>query len=186
PGPDLRSAPAAIPSGRMVLIPVASSAKPAVAPAPPAAAKPAPAPAHAPAPAAPAPVISPAVAEEAAKNAAEQKRPGAWAGNLTLHQSKAKTKYLAPSTFKEMMGNAAATGPVPMLETNEPCLQVISGARASEIVELLAGEAGLSEWSVGSDKQRDVFLPDQGVSALHARIVNEGQRWKVVDQMSAN
>ncbi len=27
---------------------------------------------------------------------------------------------------------------------------------------------------------------DSGVSALHAKIVNEGERWKVLDQMSAN
>ena len=27
---------------------------------------------------------------------------------------------------------------------------------------------------------------DSGVSALHAKIANEGERWKVIDQMSAN
>ena len=39
---------------------------------------------------------------------------------------------------------------------------------------------------LGSELQRDIVLTDGCVSSFHAKIVNEGARWKVIDQMSAN
>ena len=39
---------------------------------------------------------------------------------------------------------------------------------------------------VGGEGEREILLKRVGVSALHAKIVNEGNRWKVVDQLSAN
>ena len=50
----------------------------------------------------------------------------------------------------------------------------------------LSGESGIKEWTIGSQADREVQFQDSGVSALHAKIVNEGERWKVLDQMSAN
>jgi pSer/pThr/pTyr-binding forkhead associated (FHA) protein len=199
------------PSGRVVILPVGGSSAersdaagtPAVAPAPapPAAVSPASAPPAAPPVEAPPPpaaaqpseplasAVAPevsAVSEDASEMEGAQKRPGAWAGNLTMHQAKSKTKYLPPSTIKELMGAAAAPPPAPAVEIEGPYLLVVSGVRASKALPLEAGQAGLTEWTVGSDPQRDVLLPDQGVSAFHARVINEGRRWKVVDQMSAN
>jgi predicted component of type VI protein secretion system len=78
---------------------------------------------------------------------------------------------------------------VPVAEApamDAPYLQILSGQRLSEAVPLRAGGARVVEWSVGSDPQRDVVLPDDGVSAFHARIMNEGKRWRLVDEMSAN
>jgi pSer/pThr/pTyr-binding forkhead associated (FHA) protein len=53
-------------------------------------------------------------------------------------------------------------------------------------IKLTVGESGVKEWTVGSQADREVQFQDSGVSALHAKIVNEGERWKVLDQMSAN
>ena len=39
---------------------------------------------------------------------------------------------------------------------------------------------------MGTDSDRDLCVSDAGVSAFHAKITREGQRWKVIDQMSAN
>ena len=41
-------------------------------------------------------------------------------------------------------------------------------------------------WSVGSAPGCDVVLRDEGVSALHAKIIRDGRQWKVIDEMSAN
>ena len=67
-----------------------------------------------------------------------------------------------------------------------PHLQVVSGNRAGLNIKLTVGESGVKEWTIGSQADREVQFQDSGVSALHAKIVNEGERWKVLDQMSAN
>lgn len=134
-------------------------------------------------------VAAPATLSAPAQDGGAQRRPGAWAHNLTGQHAVAttakSTKFLAPSEIKQMMSIVeAAAGPTP--EMDAPHLQIISGSRAAMNVPLRAGAGRVAEWSVGSDPQREVVLPDDGVSAFHARIVNEGQRWKVVDQMSVN
>ena len=53
-------------------------------------------------------------------------------------------------------------------------------------IKLTVGDSGIREWTIGSQADREVQFQDSGVSALHAKIVNEGERWKVLDQMSAN
>jgi pSer/pThr/pTyr-binding forkhead associated (FHA) protein len=67
-----------------------------------------------------------------------------------------------------------------------PHLHVVSGSRAGLNIGLTVGESGNPEWTIGSQPEREIVFPDRGVSPLHARIVNEGARWKVFDQMSAN
>jgi pSer/pThr/pTyr-binding forkhead associated (FHA) protein len=49
----------------------------------------------------------------------------------------------------------------------------------------IALAAGRREWRIGSDDGRDVRLEYDGVTGLHARIVNAGKVWKVVDEDSA-
>src|SRR5262249_2344782 len=155
-------------------------------PAMPVATPPAPAPAPPPAALPAAPPPQPALAAEAGppqQVTTTQKRPGAWAHGFTGDQAAAtgkKTNDLAPSEIKQVMGAAPApAGAAP--DVDGPYLQIISGARASLNAPLRGGQNHAKEWSVGSDPERDVVLPDEGVSAFHARIVNEGQRWKVVD-----
>ncbi len=143
-----------------------------------------PARAQTPAPPAPARAAAPLPQTTASK------RPGAWAHSLTAEHpaaTGASTKFLAPAEIKQMMAIAAsAKSTLDLLpQIDGPFLQVISGARAGANVPLRQ-EPGLTEWTIGSDPERDVVLPDAGVSAFHARIVLEGQRWKLVDQMSAN
>lgn len=66
-----------------------------------------------------------------------------------------------------------------------PYLQVSSGLAAGTRLKLGTGQQ-TRMWEVGSEPQRDIVLTDDGVSGFHAKIVNEGARWKVIDQMSAN
>jgi len=121
-----------------------------------------------------------------ALSSAVSKRPGAWADPDAMGDSGNKTRFIEPSQLKQMM----STGSHPKFESSQvvdgPHLQVATGRRAGLSIRLTVGEAGRREWTIGSDPQREVLLPDSGVSALHARLVNEGARWKVLDQMSAN
>lgn len=114
------------------------------------------------------------------------KRPGAWAdpdamGDAGVH----KTKFIDPAQMKQMASSAAPLAAAPSA-VEGPHLQVVSGSRTGLNIQLAVGGSGNAEWTIGSQADREVQFMDSGVSALHAKIVNEGERWKVLDQMSAN
>jgi pSer/pThr/pTyr-binding forkhead associated (FHA) protein len=71
-----------------------------------------------------------------------------------------------------------ATGPVLV-----PTLRIYDSNTRPRVVELPATEG---EWSIGSDEGREIRIQREGVSGLHAKIVNSGKVWKVVDQVAAN
>jgi pSer/pThr/pTyr-binding forkhead associated (FHA) protein len=114
------------------------------------------------------------------------KRPGAWADPDAMGDGANKTKFIDPAQLKQMMNNAPPATAVNTAAIDGPHLHVASGSRAGLNIKLTVGESGLREWTIGSQADREVQFQDSGVSALHAKIVNEGERWKVLDQMSAN
>lgn len=114
------------------------------------------------------------------------KRPGAWAdpdamGDAGIH----KTKFIDPAQMKQMASSTAPVAAAPSA-VDGPHLQVVSGSRTGLNIRLAVGDSGNAEWTIGSQADREVQFMDSGVSSLHAKIVNEGERWKVLDQMSAN
>lgn len=113
------------------------------------------------------------------------KRPGAWADPDAMGDGANKTKFIDPAQLKQMM-NDAPQAAVNTAAIDGPHLHVVSGSRAGLNIKLTVGESGNKEWTIGSQPDREVQFQDSGVSALHAKIVNEGARWKVLDQMSAN
>jgi hypothetical protein len=124
-----------------------------------------------------------------ASSANQIKRPGAWADPDMMDENDGanKTKFIDPAQMKDMIeagGNNDTPAPSAVIEG--PHLQVVSGSRAGVNIRLTVGRSGASEWTVGSQSDREVRFPDSAVSALHAKIVNEGARWKVIDQMSKN
>jgi pSer/pThr/pTyr-binding forkhead associated (FHA) protein len=114
------------------------------------------------------------------------KRPGAWADPDAMGDGANKTKFIDPAQLKQMMNEAPQAASINTSTIDGPHLHVVSGSRAGLNIKLTVGESGLREWTVGSQPDREVQFHDSGVSALHAKIVNEGERWKVLDQMSAN
>lgn len=114
------------------------------------------------------------------------KRPGAWADPDALGDAGInKTKFIDPAQMKQM-ANAAPPVVANPGSVDGPHLQVASGSRTGLNIRLAVGDSGNAEWTIGSQTDREVQFMDSGVSALHAKIVNEGERWKVLDQMSAN
>jgi len=63
---------------------------------------------------------------------------------------------------------------------------VIYGDSAPVTVQLRIVDPSQCEWTVGSDEGREIRIDRDGVSGLHAKIVNSGKLWKVVDQVSGN
>lgn len=120
-----------------------------------------------------------------AESSGVYKRPGAWADPDAMGDGANKTKFIDPAQMKQMM-NAPQAAPVNTSAIDGPHLHVVSGSRAGLNIRLTVGEEGNREWTIGSQADREIQFQDTGVSALHAKIVNEGQRWKILDQMSAN
>lgn len=113
------------------------------------------------------------------------KRPGAWADPDAMGDGGAnKTKFIDPAQMKQMASSAPIIANPSSVDG--PHLQVVSGSRTGLNIRLAVGESGNAEWTIGSQADREVQFQDSGVSALHAKMVNEGERWKVIDQMSAN
>jgi pSer/pThr/pTyr-binding forkhead associated (FHA) protein len=128
----------------------------------------------------------PASAVVDAESSGMYKRPGAWADPDAMGDGANKTKFIDPAQMKQMMNNAPAASDVNTAAVDGPHLHVASGSRTGLNIKLTVGPSGLREWTIGSQADREVQFQDSGVSALHAKIVNEGERWKVLDQMSAN
>jgi pSer/pThr/pTyr-binding forkhead associated (FHA) protein len=127
----------------------------------------------------------PASAAVDAASSGLYKRPGAWADPDAMGEGANKTKFIDPAQLKQMV-NAPAAAAVNTASIDGPHLHVVSGSRQGLNIKLTVGESGVREWTIGSQADREVQFQDSGVSALHAKIVNEGERWKVLDQMSAN
>lgn len=137
------------------------------------------------APAASSPVAAAAAAPAAAAPPprepapARPRTPGSWAD--PEFQSGQGTRLFDPAELEKL--RASVEAPVGPVDT--PMLVVQSGKHGGERIALKPGKE-TNVWEVGSEAGRDILLDDAGVSAFHAKIVNENNRWKLLDQMSAN
>jgi pSer/pThr/pTyr-binding forkhead associated (FHA) protein len=113
---------------------------------------------------------------------ATKSKPGSWAFDGA---PKGKTQLLTREQLEEML-KAPAADEQQRADFNQPYLQVLSGKLRGNYLRLeLLHDT--NTWTLGSDAAaRDIVLDDAGVSAYHAKLVNEGNRWKVVDQLSQN
>jgi pSer/pThr/pTyr-binding forkhead associated (FHA) protein len=82
---------------------------------------------------------------------------------------------------RERAAKTVDSGPVAV-----PQLTIYDGGGLPLTVQLRGGQPDNSEWSVGSDEGREIRIQRDGVSGLHAKLVNSGKVWKVVDQVSGN
>jgi pSer/pThr/pTyr-binding forkhead associated (FHA) protein len=122
-------------------------------------------------------------AESSSDNGAPIKRPGAWAD--PDHDDGAnKTKFMDPAALKVALDAPKVSGALNAVDV--PCLVVTSGASRGAKINLQGQRGGVPEWTIGSGADCQVVIADDGVSALHAKLVNDGTRWKLIDQMSAN
>jgi pSer/pThr/pTyr-binding forkhead associated (FHA) protein len=115
------------------------------------------------------------------------KVPSGWVDN-PQQASGNKTLYMTPEQLQQERKRILASGAVDAAvgQVEAPQLIVLGADGESQRIRLRAADAGTREWSVGGEGEREILLKRVGVSALHAKIVNDGDRWKVIDQLSAN
>lgn len=135
-------------------------------------------------PAAPASPPPPVATPAAAASGASAKRPGSWVDQDRPADN--KTKFLTADEIAKMQQSMQRPAAAPAARVSGPHLAVNSGSLAGRTFALDAGDADKAEWTIGSQDDREIVLADSGVSALHAKLVYEGRRWKLMDQMSAN
>jgi pSer/pThr/pTyr-binding forkhead associated (FHA) protein len=116
-----------------------------------------------------------------AKSDNAPKAPGSWADPDAKDGQ--GTKLFDPKDLQEMLKDSPAGAPLGGIDA--PYLSVKSGLHAGQNLKLKAGSS-TNVWDIGSDADKDIVISDDGVSGFHAKIVNEGDRWKLIDQMSAN
>lgn len=127
---------------------------------------------------------------EAVAAQSEGKRmPGAWAMGLDDPKGGNKTEYISEEEMEKLRQQAlkaGGAGPSPAADTQVPYLIVQTGSRAGEQISLRGAGPTKKEWHVGSDPDREIVLTDAGVSGKHAKIVNDGESWKLIDQLASN
>ena len=114
------------------------------------------------------------------------KIPAGWVDNPQSAGGN-KTQFMTKEQMEEerrRIQNSGSEQPSGRIDT--PLLIVPGNPEGGMRVQLRSTPSENQEWTVGSEGDRQILIKRPGVSGLHAKIVNEGNRWKVVDQLSAN
>jgi len=131
-------------------------------------------PVHAPTPAAPAPV--PAV--PAAPIAPAGEIPGGWDAGSGVGT------VLIDTPVRAVGAIAADDGPAG--DMSDPHLYVVTGKKQKQRIRLVSDESGKSAWTIGSRADQTLRFEDDGVSAEHAKLSTDGQRWVLTDRITTN
>ena len=123
---------------------------------------------------------TPREAKKDAPMAGGSVKPGSWA-DPDSKSSGAGTQVFSREDLQKMAGEYNAIGD----SGGDPYLQIGTGNSAGKVITLRVGQ-GASEWTIGKDPARDIVFADVGVSDFHAKIIHQGGRWKIVDQLSTN
>lgn len=96
-----------------------------------------------------------------------------------------KTQFIDSASLKQMMQDGDQGAMEMAGDVAVPVLIVSTGAKAGMRVNLVS-DGAKGEWTIGCDADRDIVLEGDGLSGVHAKLSQDGQRWKLTDQMSAN
>ena len=96
-----------------------------------------------------------------------------------------KTEFIDSAALKQMMQEGEQGAMEMADDVSVPVLIVSTGAMSGARINLKS-EGAQGEWTIGCDADRDIVLNEQGVSGVHAKLTQDGVRWKLTDQMSAN
>jgi pSer/pThr/pTyr-binding forkhead associated (FHA) protein len=115
-------------------------------------------------------------------NASEKMIPDIWIGRDPAKGS--KTQFVDPEELKRILEGAKSGVRQPALD--DPHLEVLTGSRAGVLIRLVVSSGSNNEWTIGNQEDSNIQFFDSGVSAVHAKMVNQNGRWKVIDRLSAN
>lgn len=128
--------------------------------------------------------LSPGVEEEEILSAKTQvfTPPKSWA--LDDSPSSEGTQVMSLDMLKQNQATADI-GAVDAIETSCPVLVGLSGDTKGKVFKFNTRDK-LTKWEVGRADSCEISIDDGSVSTNHAQLIHEGQRWKLIDLMSAN
>jgi pSer/pThr/pTyr-binding forkhead associated (FHA) protein len=112
------------------------------------------------------------------------KVPAGWVDDRS--SSGEGTAFMTPEELDAYRQRAVGTVDSSAGQVTTPVLIVRADSAEPESIQLQVTAADKNEWTVGSADERDVRIKRPGVSALHAKIVKQGNRWRIIDQVSSN
>jgi len=121
----------------------------------------------------PAPAVEKHVTDVPTKPAA----PQSWA--MGGQQAVAGTQLLSGTQLEGIRASLNAS--VAAQEVDAPTLILANGKQYR-----LSATTGSGKWEIGRAATCDIIIEDGSVSTNHAQIINDGNRWKLIDLMSAN
>ena len=133
---------------------------------------------------APAPAASPPAARAPAAAAKPDTTPKAAALPGAFEDDGSHTKFVQrkktpmPADLGSAVPAEASGG--------QPYLLIMSGANAGKRIDLPVEAGAKSVWSIGSGTDRDICLAETGVSAKHASLTHDLNRWLLVDDLSVS
>ncbi len=98
------------------------------------------------------------------------------------------TVFIAPAPKKRDAPKIAAPAAVAVGHTpgDAPYLLFSSGSKSGSKVELPITAAAKQTWTIGGQSDRNICLPDAGVSAMHATLRRQEGAWQLTDDLSVN
>ena len=129
-------------------------------------------------------VTPPAETEEETLSAKTQvfTPPKSWA--LDDSPSSEGTQIMSLDMLKQNQA-AVDTSAAEAIEASGPVLVALSGDIKGKVFKFNTREK-LTKWEVGRADSCEISIDDGSVSTNHAQLIHEGQRWKLIDLMSAN
>ncbi len=116
--------------------------------------------------------------------AASGNKPPLWIRKEAVQEGSGKTEFISRDEIRRMQGQPSSLAAPSNIDA--PHLVIYENGRPGPCILLRSDGSGKAEWTVGSGPDCAVRLNYSGVSAYHAKIVNEGARWKLSDQTSVN
>ena len=108
--------------------------------------------------------------------------PKSWA--LDESPSSAGTQVMSLDMLKQTQA-AADIDAADAIEASCPVLVALSGDIKGKVFKFNTREK-LTKWEIGRADSCEISIDDGSVSTNHAQLIHEGQRWKLIDLMSAN
>jgi pSer/pThr/pTyr-binding forkhead associated (FHA) protein len=111
--------------------------------------------------------------------------PGAWVD--WNDKGSDGTERFTPAQLAEYLRKAKERqGKRPQIDCSEPCLYVSMGGAQGRTIPLTDTGAASQEWTIGRGPECTIRLDEGDISEWHAKIVREGQKWKLIDAISSN
>jgi pSer/pThr/pTyr-binding forkhead associated (FHA) protein len=74
----------------------------------------------------------------------------------------------------------------PPIDCTEPCLYVSMGGAPGRTIPLTGSSTANQEWTIGRGADCTIRFDEGDISEWHAKIVRDGQKWKLIDAISSN